>query len=606
MIVKMAKYTFLVYHHEYNDFLMKLRDLGVVHIKEIKPTKEIDELQNIISVRKKIDTTLKQFAQINKTKSVGELDEASLSDMKDGKEILDKVEDINESLQHLEQDILVKGKDLEIFNIWGEFHYSDIDKLRNVGYEVKFFTCPNMSYQEKWEADYNAFDISEYQSLKYFVTINKMGTEIDIDAEIYELPKQDYFDIKEEYDKLNHEKEVLLSELENIARKDYNNLLAYDLILKDNFNLSNAKVQVRKEADDKLIVLEGWVPKENVDAVKKTSDEDGYYYLEQAIEEGDKVPIKLKNNSFSRLFEPITKMFSLPNYGELDQTPLFAPFFMLFFGMCFGDAGYGLFVFLVCTILKPKSNADMKPVMSLFQVLGGAAFFIGMLSGSFFGVSLAEVDAFKSVKSYFLNSDNLMTISVVIGLIQIIFGKVVAAIKIKMQKGTKYSIAPFAWTFVITFGLLAVALGKYKPDFSPLVTNIFYGIAILGFAVALFYNTPGKNPLLNFGTGLWNTYNTVSGLLGDTLSYIRLFAIGLTGAILGSVFNTLAIEQTAGMNIFVRIIVMLLILLVGHAINFGLTMIGSLVHPLRLVFVEYFKNSEFEGGGESYTPFKKS
>lgn len=137
------------------------------------------------------------------------------------------------------------------------------------------------------------------------------------------------------------------------------------------------------------------------------------------------------------------------------------------------------------------------------------------------------------------------------------------------------------------------------------VKNIFLVIAGLGLLVAFLYNTPGKNIFLNFGTGLWNTYNMASGLLGDTLSYIRLFAIGLTGAILGGVFNSLAVDMTEGMNIVLRVICMLLILLVGHAINIGLCTISSLVHPLRLIFVEYYKNAEFEGGGKAYQPFKK-
>ncbi len=109
---------------------------------------------------------------------------------------------------------------------------------------------------------------------------------------------------------------------------------------------------------------------------------------------------------------------------------------------------------------------------------------------------------------------------------------------------------------------------------------------------------------MNFGSGLWNAYNLASGLLGDTLSYIRLFAIGLTGAILGGVFNELAFTMTDGLNVVLRAVLVLLILLVGHSINFGLCMISSMVHPLRLTFVEYYKNAEFAGGGKSFNPFK--
>ena len=187
-----------------------------------------------------------------------------------------------------------------------------------------------------------------------------------------------------------------------------------------------------------------------------------------------------------------------------------------------------------------------------------------------------------------------MTFSIVIGLVQIIFGKTVAAFKMKAQKGVKYSIAPFAWVFVITALALAFGLPMLNLQLPETVKTVFIGIAVIGLVVAYLYNSPGKNIFLNFGTGLWNTYNMASGLLGDTLSYIRLFAIGLTGAILGGVFNQLAVDMTEGMNIVLR------------AVCIGLCTISSLVHPLRLIFVEYYKNAEFEGGGKEYRPFKKA
>ena len=219
-----------------------------------------------------------------------------------------------------------------------------------------------------------------------------------------------------------------------------------------------------------------------------------------------------------------------------------------------------------------------------------------------------------------------MTFSIIIGLVQIVFGKAVAALKIMSQKGTKYGIAPFAWVFIIIALCCAFGLPMLNVQLSDTVKNVYvmgdtnyragdvisiiYGACLfvfggIGLLVAFLYNSPGKNIFLNFGTGLWNTYNMASGLLGDTLSYIRLFAIGLTGAILGGVFNSLAVDMTEGMNVVLRAVCMLLILLVGHAINIGLCTISSLVHPLRLIFVEYYKNAEFEGGGKEYKPFKK-
>lgn len=210
---------------------------------------------------------------------------------------------------------------------------------------------------------------------------------------------------------------------------------------------------------------------------------------------------------------------------------------MLFFGLCFGDGGYGLLVLLACSFFKRKVNPDFKPYLTLFQYLGLAAIIVGTCTGSFFGIALADVPALSKVKDYFVSSDNLMTFSIVIGLVQIIFGKTVAAFKMKAQKGVKYSIAPFAWVFVITALALAFGLPMLNLQLPETVKTVFIGIAVIGLVVAYLYNSPGKNIFLNFGTGLWNTYNMASGLLGDTLSYIRLFAIGLTGAILG-VYST--------------------------------------------------------------------
>ncbi len=394
--------------------------------------------------------------------------------------------------------------------------------------------------------------------------------------------------------------------MKKLAASDYNTLDLFDKNLQNEFNLSNVLVQTDRQAGEKLMLLEGWVPTEKARAMEEALEKDNYFYQAQEIEEGDKVPILLKNGKFAKLYEPITRMFSLPNYGEFDPTPFFAPFFMLFFGLCFGDGGYGLLVMIACTILKRKVNPDFKPFLSLFQYLGLAALIVGTCTGSFFGIALVDIPAFASVKDYFVSSDNLMTFSIIIGLVQILFGKTIAALKIMSQKGKKYGIAPLAWVFIILALCLVFGLPMLNVQLPEMVKNVFLVIAGLGLLVAFLYNTPGKNIFLNFGTGLWNTYNMASGLLGDTLSYIRLFAIGLTGAILGGVFNSLAVDMTEGLNVVLRVICMLLILLVGHAINIGLCTISSLVHPLRLIFVEYYKNAEFEGGGKAYEPFKKA
>ena len=606
MIVKMSKYAFMVYHREYDAFLTTLRELGVVHVKETNSVLDNAELQALLAERKQVSTAIRYCKNLNsQTKEVTVAPARGLTKA-EGLKLVGKLEEMQEKQAQLQAAKVSLEKDIAYMEIWGEFSYANIRRLKKAGFDVTFFSCPTSKYEPKWGEEYNAFLVNNFQSVTYFVTVTKTGTPIDIDAERPKMPDRGLAKLHLAMEQLLDNIKVLNNQLKEYAAEQYNTLVELEKNIQNEFNLSNTLVQTDREAGDKLMLLEGFVPTEEAPAMEVALEKEGYYFQELDIQDGDRVPIKLKNNKFNRLYEPITKMFSLPNYTEFDPTPLFAPFFMLFFGLCFGDGGYGLLVLLACSFFKRKVNPDFKPYLTLFQYLGLAAIIVGTCTGSFFGIALADVPALSKVKDYFVSSDNLMTFSIVIGLVQIIFGKTVAAFKMKAQKGVKYSIAPFAWVFVITALALAFGLPMLNLQLPETVKTVFIGIAVIGLVVAYLYNSPGKNIFLNFGTGLWNTYNMASGLLGDTLSYIRLFAIGLTGAILGGVFNQLAVDMTEGMNIVLRAVCMLLILLVGHAINIGLCTISSLVHPLRLIFVEYYKNAEFEGGGKEYRPFKKA
>ena len=606
MIVKMSKYAFMVYHREYDAFLTTLRELGVVHVKETNSVLDNAELQALLAERKQVSTAIRYCKNLNsQTKEVTVAPARGLTKA-EGLKLVGKLEEMQEKQAQLQAAKVSLEKDIAYMDIWGEFSYANIWRLKKAGFDVTFFSCPTSKYEPKWGEEYNAFLVNNFQSVTYFVTVTKTGTPIDFDAERPKMPDRGLAKLHLAMEQLLDNIKVLNNQLKEYAAEQYNTLVELEKNIQNDFNLSNTLVQTDREAGDKLMLLEGFVPTEEAPAMEVALEKEGYYFQELDIQDGDRVPIKLKNNKFNRLYEPITKMFSLPNYTEFDPTPLFAPFFMLFFGLCFGDGGYGLLVLLACSFFKRKVNPDFKPYLTLFQYLGLAAIIVGTCTGSFFGIALADVPALSKVKDYFVSSDNLMTFSIVIGLVQIIFGKTVAAFKMKAQKGVKYSIAPFAWVFVITALALAFGLPMLNLQLPETVKTVFIGIAVIGLVVAYLYNSPGKNIFLNFGTGLWNTYYMASGLLGDTLSYIRLFAIGLTGAILGGVFNQLAVDMTEGMNIVLRAVCMLLILLVGHAINIGLCTISSLVHPLRLIFVEYYKNAEFEGGGKEYRPFKKA
>ncbi|MDD2436577.1 MAG: V-type ATPase 116kDa subunit family protein [Massilibacteroides sp.] len=607
MIAKMNKYAFIVYHKEYEAFLLTLRELGIVHIKEKKSPLEGENAQQLLQQRKQIDDTLKILKNINEKSESVKLADGREITKEEGFQIVNTVEELQQKKNSLQNQLAALEKDIAYLgSTWGDFSYSLLNKLKVAGYLIRFYSCPTTEYKKEWEQNYPIIQINTTQSSCHFITIMKQDETVELPVEQVPLPSSDLKTLTIKKEEVLANLEQVENSLKDIAREQYKSLVEADKLVQDEFNFSNALTQTTPEVDNKLMLLEGWVPEEKIKSMKERLDLDGYYFRKTEILGNDQIPIELKNNSFNKLYEPICRMFSLPNYQEFDPTPFFAPFFMLFFGMCFADGGYGLLMLVVCTLLKGKTKPDYRPYLSLFQYLGGAAFVVGCLTGSFFGIELVKVPLFASVKDYFISSDNLMTISIIIGIVHILFAKSVAALKRISQKGIKYGIAPFAWVFVIASVILAFGLPAMDIKLSETLLQVLYGIATLGLLVALFYNSPGKNIFLNLGSGIWHLYNIASGLIGDTLSYIRLFAIGLTGAILGGVFNTLAIDMTEGISLIPKIFFMLLILLFGHTLNIGLCTISSLVHPLRLIFVEYYKNAEFEGGGQAYVPFKKA
>jgi len=605
MIVRMKKYAFMAYHKEYEDFLHSLRDLGVVHVKENKSMAGNAELHELLSDRKRLKTALDFLKKLNSATEEVELTPARKLTKQEGLHLIDKIESLQEQKNQLLVEKQSVQKDIDYMQVWGDFSYIDIEKLKEAGYKVSFYTCQASRFDPKWVDAYNAFLINNAQSSSYFVTVTKLDEEIEIEAERPKMPDNGLSLLHASLEQIKEHIEKIDDRFKEMAVADYHTLEEVDKMLQDEFNYSKVVAQGERQVDDKLVFLEGWTVAKQSEELEAAFDQQGYFYQQLEIQREDKVPIILKNNRYASLFEPLTKIFSLPNHTEIDPTPLLAPFFMLFFALCFGDAGYGLLVFLIATILKFKIKGDMRPILSLVQWLGGTTMVVGTLAGSFFGVALAEVPALIAVKDYFLSMENLMTLSIALGLIHVVFGKAVAAYKTKIQRGLKYSLAPWAWVFFLSAVLLVIGLPVLDVRLPQVVIYICYGIAGLSVLVILLYNSPGKNIIINIGGALWATYNIASGMLSDTLSYIRLFAIGLTGGILGGVFNILGVNMTEGLPIIARIPVMLIILLIGHGLNIGLGLISSLVHPIRLIFVEYFKNSEYEGGGIAFVPFKK-
>lgn len=622
MIEPMSHYTFLVFHKDYENFLSRLAELGVAHVVtksqgDIMTEELRKQLDDLADLRSDI-TFLTHFKPTKEEKESLPVSHIA-STLEKGKELWKRIQEIRVEREKLVRKQQLMDKEIELMEPWGNFSFDRLHQLNDAGYVLHFFNCVDRFYNPQWEEEFNLIKINHNGPQIYFVILTARNEVPEIGIEPSRLSKRSLLEAQSELKKAKEAQQVLDKELEGYALNDLNSLNSLETKLVDEVDYSTVELSGDRKADDRLLALETWVPNVDTDPVDSYLEKASIYSQKEkaTIEEKDEVPIKLKNNYFTKLFEPITEMFALPNYSELDPTPYFAPFYFLFFGLCIGDAGYGLLLLLVSLFVRPKLDKVKRSYATLTIWLGASTIFVGLITGVFLGINLSEVtwNWIQPIQGYFVNQKNfepllgtydpMMIFAIFIGLTQIFFGMGINVCKITKQHGFKYALAPLGW-IVALLSLAGVAGLMTLEVVIPLLNYVLYGLIGISVLLIFFYNSPGKNPVVNFGTGLWDTYNMASGLLGDTLSYIRLFALGLAGAVLGGVFNDLAFDLTSSLPLVAQLFGAGFILLLGHAINIGLCLIAAFVHPLRLTFVEFYKNAGFEGGGIVYKPFKKS
>ena len=618
MIQKMKKLTFLVTNKEYDQFLANIRQLGVVHIEELQKGATSEELQANLALAERYKRVF-SILDYAKDAYIASDAYAPLSlDATSQDVLLDYVDQLSEGELALKHQLDAVNKDIAALEPWGEFRWETIRELEQQGYTATFYVCPSKLFKQEWRDLYYAVPINDIGGKLYFMTFSKERP--DITAEALTLPEKPLSAYVADKDDIEA-KIVAVHDKMLAVNEQYRDAIAAGQLDNEN-NISLSKVHLSHEsiADDAVRLLVGWTLAEKTTPVVDYLEQSHIYYELSDPAFDDDVPIQIQNNKFASLFEPILRMYSLPNYHDIDPLPLFAPFFMLFFGLCMGDAGYGaiiLAVSIAICIMKPS----IRKYGLLGVCLGGMTIICGMVTGTFFGIDLATVDWdwVKPLQSYFLNDSKkesffgyspMMVISVIIGLIQVLIGMTMAGCKAVKNHGFIYGVGKFSWVTALVSATILFGLPMFGVELSQVVQYVLYGLIGLSVLGIFFLNSPGayKKPVvgaaMNVGSGLWATYGMATGLLGDLLSYIRLFALGLTGGVLGSVFNSLATDMTASMGWGIRWLPFILILLFGHGINFALCMISSFVHPMRLTFVEYFKNAEFEGGGNEYDPFR--
>ena len=518
MITQMKKYTFLVFHRDYEPFLEQLRELGVVHItqKAAGLIEDDADLQAALQHEDELRRLLKQGAP---------------------DQLIAERNEVNERIAAAQEAAKQAA-------VWGDFDAKRIESLKEAGYTLHFYECPTKAFQEEW-----GIKVNEAGGKTYFVALETI-------EDLTELPipeKSEAAWLQE----VEHLKGLLAAadariEAWQLANKEQ---LEKELVeARQQIDWQRVTLSTDKVAEGALCLFEGFCPIDKEAELNAMLAEAQVYYEETDPEKEDATPIKLRNNWFTKLFEPLTGMYGWPNYNEFDPTPILAPFYLLFFSLCVGDCGYGLALILVgWLIAKEKLRIEMfEGLGPIIAVLGVGCTIVGYLSGTFFGVDIYQAEWIPAwakapmFKAWFgdgtgnwMGYDIMMVLALFIGVFHICLAMTVKAICYTKQNGFYATASTWGWLLLIVGGIATAILASTSvlgPQMTQVILIVIASISALGIFI---FNTPGRNPLINIGAGLWDTYNMATGILGDVLSYLRLYALGMAGAMLGAAFNEL-------------------------------------------------------------------
>ncbi len=362
---------------------------------------------------------------------------------------------------------------------------------------------------------------------------------------------------------------------------------------------------------EEVLIWEFWVPKSLMKKVEYTVEAYSAY-TELAVvkpDEGEEPPTLLKNAPWSSCIEPLTIMYGTPTYGKVDPTSLMAPFFFVFLGMCFGDAGYGLVVagILGYLLVKHKLSPTLRKFFVLMTVGMGMSVIFGAMTGSWFGDSVTAfpflsglVPLVHGIQVLDPMNDpmTLLLISLGLGFIQVMFGLAIAFAE-NWRSGDKMAAVSDQGGWMI-FLLGLVRMGCSLTFYLPSAWVLPSKVVAKGGALLL-VATQGREKKGIAGklfSGVLSLYN-VTGFLGDVLSYSRLLALGLGSAAVGMVINLLA-NLVAGTP-YIGIFLAVLIFVLGHTFSIVVNLLGAFIHSLRLQYVEFF-GKFYNATGKDFTP----
>ena len=640
MIEPMKKVSVVILDKEKNSALKTLRKIGLLHLEKLEGSSEkLTKFKEFSANAALADSILMEQKAPKKLKKSKK---CLISNEEAGKLISEIVAKYDRK-KVLMDEINADKNELDRFRLWGDVILEDIDYLKEQGIQLRMFESPLDKYNLIGEKTQTIL-LNSTNKVARFLLING-GTERpeDFPPEAFEvpLPRCSTKVLEEEIANDTAEiKEIDAFFLENV--KNLASIRSFDSALQSDIEFENVYAGMGTEAqgtETDLAWISGYVPTANLEELKKVCKENDWAIAAaDPADDDEEVPTKLKNNKFVSLIYPLTDFLgTVPGYHEYDISGWFLFFFTIFFGMIFGDAGYGLLVVVAALILMLKTKISGKKVPSVYGLvilLGISTVIWGTVTCSWFGLGLDKLPDWlknlsippisnvyadetwlpfwvedKSVAGL-TNAQNLQIFCFSIALLQLSVAHIKGMINNRKSLKILGEFGSLLQLIGMYYVVLSMVVNAKIFPLSLVINNIPVGkIAIYcvlgGFILSFIFANYAGNIIKSI---LESVKNIISVLLGvvnvfsDIVSYIRLWAVGLAGAAISSTVNEMAGPLIGHAVTF---IFMILLLVFGHGLNMVLNLLSVIVHGVRLNTLEFSNHLGMSWSGLKYEPFRE-
>lgn len=637
MIVPMKKVSLIIRENKKDETLKKLRKLGIVHIEITEGSGE-----RLTSLREEIALLENAIFTIGKKKNVEQKD----VDAAQALSVAKKVQTLDADKKQCVAERIALGSELDRLKSWGDIDPSSISDLESKGYGISFYEMPKTEYELLAES-IKTVRINATKSTVRFMLLKSNKEEPDAaisSLNVYRLalPQLSTNEMKQRLSKLG----TRIDEIDGIISSN----ACYIESIKKAIEITQKEIEFETYAtgmadenlspDSKAPVsvsyFTGYIEAEHIDRLKQTAQCNSWGLLIEEPKEDDNVPTKLKNNKFVSLIYPLTDFLgTVPGYFEYDISGWFLAFILIFFGIIFGDGGYGLLICAVAAIPIIKSLVGKKQVSPMFLLVGlfGLSTVLwGTLTCTWFGLSAHQLPAWlKSLSIPVISNvyadkiwypfwtngtaglttaQNLQIFCFSLALIQLTVAHIKGALRNKKSIKMLGDIGSILQLLGIYYLVLSLVVNAEVFSFGLIIGGIPVGtvaIALIGvgFVLSFVFSNYEGSVIKSILSSLKNIVSVLLGVVNvfsDIVSYIRLWAVGLAGAAISATVNELAGPLLGN---FLFMILAIILLVFGHGLNMILNILSVIVHGIRLNTLEFSSHLDMSWSGHKFKPFKE-